>query len=78
MTAIRLQRLPDRNPVKITLHLPPDLARALDEYAELYARSYSASEPLTELIPAMLQAFLESDRAFARSRRGAISGEKVI
>lgn len=69
MSAIRLARLPDRNPVKITLQLPPDLASALDDDAELYARTYEASEPLTELIPAMLQAFLDSDRSFAKSRR---------
>lgn len=73
MNALRLGRLPDRHPVKITLQLPPELARALDDYAELYARSYETSEPITELIPAMLQAFLDSDRAFAKSRRPARS-----
>ena len=77
MSSIKLAQLPDRNPVKLTLQLPPELARALADYAELYARSYSAAEPLSELIPAMLLAFLDSDRAFARSRRGATSDEKV-
>jgi len=70
MTSIRLPRLPDRNPVKIAIHLSPDLARTLDDYAEFYARSYAvAPESLSELIPAMLQAFLGSDRAFVRSRK---------
>jgi hypothetical protein len=37
-------------------------------YASLYAEAYGREEPLAELIPAMLAAFLESDRGFARSR----------
>jgi hypothetical protein len=40
----------------------------LQEYAALYAESYGREEPIAELIPAMLTAFLESDRGFARSR----------
>ncbi|QNM83298.1 DUF2274 domain-containing protein [Sphingomonas sabuli] len=75
MTSIKLPRIPDRSPVKIAIHVPPELARALDDYAEFYARSYASTEPVTELIPAMLQAFLESDRAFVKSRRGAASGD---
>ena len=75
MTAIKLPRIPDRSPVKIAIHLPPELARALDDYAAYYARNYASTEPVTELIPAMLQAFLESDRAFVKSRRGTASGD---
>lgn len=74
MTSIKLQRIPDRSPVKLAIHLPPELAHALDDYAAFYARSYESIEPVTELIPAMLQAFLESDRAFAKSRRGETAG----
>lgn len=73
MPSIRLPRLPNRNPVKIAIHLPPDLARALDDYVEFYARSYAATEPLSQLIPAMLQAFLDSDRAFTQSRKREVT-----
>jgi hypothetical protein len=38
--------------------------------AALYAQTYGREEPVIELIPAMLTAFLESDRAFARARNG--------
>lgn len=69
MAAIRLERLPDRSPVKITIVVSPDLNRALVDYAAAYEAAYGEAEAVTELIPAMLQAFLASDRAFARMQR---------
>ena len=69
MADLKLPKLPDRTPVKLTINLPPDLNQALGAYAELYNRAYGEAEPLQELIPAMLASFLESDRAFARERR---------
>jgi len=40
-------------------------------YAALYAEAYSREESVAELIPAMLTAFLESDRAFAKACKTA-------
>jgi len=68
MADLRLARLPDRTPVKLTISVLPDLNQALVEYAALYARTYGRDEPVAELIPAMLAAFLESDRSFTRNR----------
>lgn len=67
---LKLPRLPDRNPVKLTVGLPPDLHQALSDYAALYAETYGRTEAVADLIPYMLQGFLDSDRAFLRSRRG--------
>jgi hypothetical protein len=47
----------------------PELHQRLLAYAAAYAERYQSEEPVTELIPAMLSAFLGSDRAFARQRR---------
>lgn len=69
MAALKLERLPDRAPVKITVALPPELNRALAEYAEAYRAAYGQEEPVTELISAMLWSFLQSDRAFAKARK---------
>lgn len=69
MPSIKLRRLPDRNPVKIAIALSPELNRALGDYAEAYEASYGQAEPVAELIPAMLAAFLEGDREFVRARR---------
>ena len=68
MADLKLAQLPDRNPVKLSIAIMPDLHQALSDYAALYARTYGRDEPVTELIPAMLAAFLESDRSFARNR----------
>jgi hypothetical protein len=70
MGVLRLARLPDRTPVKITISVPPDLHQALADYAELYRETYSQEESVQDLIPAMLASFLEGDKAFARRRRG--------
>jgi hypothetical protein len=69
MGAIRLGRLPDRTPVKIVLHVAPELDRALRDYAEAYAAAYGKEEAVADLVPAMLTAFLDSDREFMRARR---------
>ena len=71
MADLKLAKLPDRTPVKITILLPPDLNHRLGAYAELYAERYGAAEPLQALIPAMLGTFLDHDRAFAvRLKKG--------
>jgi hypothetical protein len=74
MAELKLAKLPDRTPVKMTLSLPPELSQALHLYAEAYSETYGEPEPVAELIPAMLASFLDSDRAFAaRRRKGAAS-----
>lgn len=69
MVNLKLSKLPDRTPIKIAISVLPELKRALDDYAALYAATYGQEESVAELIPAMLEAFLASDRAFARARR---------
>ncbi|MGH6617410.1 DUF2274 domain-containing protein [Sphingomonas sp.] len=68
MADLKLAKLPDRTPVKLTIAMMPELHAALTEYAALYVQTYGREEPVAELIPAMLEAFLESDRMFVRSR----------
>jgi len=71
MPDLKLPQIPDRTPVKLSIMVMPDLHQSLTEYASLYASTYGREEPVVELIPAMLAAFLESDRAFARGRAGS-------
>lgn len=66
--AFASQKLPDRTPIKLGITITPDLQSALQTYAAIYTETYGVEEPIAELIPAMLAAFLESDRAFARAR----------
>lgn len=69
MTDLKLAKLPDRTPVKITITVSPDLNKALQTYAKLYRETYGDAEPVAELIPYMLESFLGADRGFAKARR---------
>ena len=68
MAELKLAKLPERTPVKLAISITPDLHQSLQDYAALYAEAYGREELIAELIPAMLAAFLESDRAFSRSK----------
>jgi hypothetical protein len=70
MADLKLARLPDRVPVKMTISISPELDRALGDYAALYQETYGRTERIADLVPAMLASFLDSDRAFCRRRRG--------
>lgn len=71
MPDLKLGKLPDRTPVKLAITITPDLQAALQDYAAVYAATYGVEEQVTDLVPAMLAAFLESDRTFARNRASA-------
>jgi hypothetical protein len=66
MTDIKLPRLPDRTPVKLAIAVGSELHQSLKAYAALYQATYGVSEQIVDLIPFMLDAFLQSDKAFAK------------
>lgn len=69
MPELKLAKLPDRVPVKLTITVQPDLAQALREYAAVYRATYGEAESVEELVPFMLASFLEGDRGFAKARK---------
>jgi hypothetical protein len=73
MPELKLAKLPDRTPIKLAITVTPDLHAALTEYVAVYKQTYGQEEPLAELVPHMLAAFLASDRGFAKARE-ALSG----
>jgi hypothetical protein len=73
MTDMKLAKLPDRTPVKMNVVLAPGLAKRLHEYADFYAETYGSREEVAELIPFMLEAFLDSDAAFKKEKKRAES-----
>lgn len=66
---MKLQKLPDRTPVKLSVVISPQLAVRLREYSEFYAETYGVREEPADLIPFILDAFMESDVEFRRTRR---------
>jgi hypothetical protein len=69
MSGLKLGRLPDRKPVRISITVSPELAQGLREYAAVYRATYGEAESVASLIPFMLSAFLDSDRGFAKARK---------
>ncbi len=66
---LKLPKLPERTPVKLTIALDPATHAMLQAYTALYREAYGTEEPLSELIPYMLKSFLESDRSFVRANQ---------
>jgi hypothetical protein len=75
MPDLKLAKLPDRTPIKITIVASPELNRSLHAYARLYQEKYGAAETVPELIPYILESFLESDRTFAKARKEGAVGD---
>jgi hypothetical protein len=66
---MKLAKLPDRAPVEMSIVLQPSLAKRLLEYADFYAETYGSREEVAELIPFILEAFLDADGDFRRGKR---------
>ena len=49
--------------------MSPDLSRALTDYAEIYRSVYGQREKVEELIPYMLEKFLDGDGSFKKARK---------
>lgn len=73
MPDLKLDKLPDRTPVKITITVSPDLSRALTDYAEIYRSVYGQREKVEELIPFMLEKFLDGDSSFKKARKDLLA-----
>lgn len=69
MNELKLAKLPDRTPVKVTITVSPDLNKALQKYAQLYRQTYGEEEAVADLIPFMLHGFLSGDRNFTKAVR---------
>jgi hypothetical protein len=69
MAELRLAKLPERTPVKLTISLSPELNQALQDYASAYEAAYGERESVADLIPFILSSFLDDDRAFRKNRR---------
>ena len=77
MKKVKLARLPDRVPVKMQVTLPPDLAARLRDYADLYAETYGVREEPADLVPYMLNAFLNGDAEFRKAMRGKTAKDEA-
>lgn len=72
MPELKLARLPDRTPVKMSITITPDLNQKLGSYAKAYKDAYGDDEKVSDLIPFMLDQFLATDRKFSGRRRASV------
>lgn len=70
---LKLAKLPDRTPIKMSISVNAGLNQDLQRYAVLYQTTYGEEASVAELIPFMLDSFLKSDPAFAKARRESLS-----
>ncbi len=69
MAKLRLGPILHDKPLKRTIQLTAQLDTDLVAYAEVYAAEFGQALAVERLIPAMLEKFLRSDRAFRRQVR---------
>lgn len=66
---LKLSKLPNRTPVKVTSTFPPDVHEALADYARIYEQIHREQEKIEDLVPYMIAAFLEGDKGFQKARK---------
>ena len=66
---IKLARIREEKPVKVTVTIPHDLNQDLQAYARIYEQAYGEKQSVSTLIPSMLTGFLTSDAGFKKAKR---------
>lgn len=66
---MKLDKLPDRTPVKLTASFAPEDHADLALYADIYAETYGEAAAPADLVPFIVRAFLAGDPAFKRARK---------
>lgn len=74
--SLKITRLADLRPVKLTLQLPADVWRDLELYAALLSEPGKEKIPLSNLAGDMIARFMSEDHAFLRRRKRMLSGQK--
>ena len=72
---LRIGKLPDLTPVKLTVSLEPEVHQMLEDYVQIYSDSYGEKVKPAALIPSMITGFLSTDNGFKRARKSIIRKE---
>ncbi len=71
---LRIGKLPDLTPVKLSIRLDPDTHACLEDYAAIYAERYGEKVKPAELVPSMIVGFLATDAGFKKARKDLNGG----
>ena len=69
MIQLKLKTLPDRKPVKHVILLTPEQDLAVRQYTALFRQVHNQNASCDDLIPLMVEQFIDSDAAFKRAAR---------
>lgn len=70
MSKLKLGRIGDDKPVKLTVEFPAAVHRNLVAYAEAIGRETGQAAPdSAKIVAPMIERFIATDRAFAKSRK---------
>ncbi len=78
MTGLKIRKIPDRTPVKITLSLPPEIHSDLLIYAEIYQKEHGSVETPQILAVQMITSFIQSDGGFRKAKQLMPEKENTI
>ena len=68
MAELRLKKIVDERPVKISVELPSPVYHDLIRYAELMSGDDEKAIEPAKLVAPMVKAFMGSDRGFAKAK----------
>jgi hypothetical protein len=78
MADLKLGKLPNRTPVKLTLSIMPDVEDALGDYATIYNARNGVEASPADLSASMLEHFLLNDREFITARKVLLAERRVL
>lgn len=74
MTKLKLSAIEDDKPVKLSIEFPAPVHRNLLAYAEAIGRETGQAAPdPAKIVAPMIERFMATDRAFARTRRSRVT-----
>lgn len=69
MSGLKICKLPETTPIKLSISLPPPLEAELRDYARVYEKTYGHAAKPADLVPSMLASFMASDGNFKKARK---------
>lgn len=70
---LRISKLPDLTPVKLTISVDREIHQMLEDYAQIYSESYGDEVKPAALVPSMIAGFLATDNGFKRARKALVT-----
>ena len=67
---MKLEKLPDRTPVKLAVSFAPDDHANLVRYTDMYTEAYGEPAAPADLVPFIVRAFLAEDRGVQARKEG--------